>query len=287
VTYTPDLDAYFARIGHTGPRTACARDAARPPAYAHVQTIPFENLDVLLGRRDLAPDGDRRTEARPPRRGGYCFEQNSLLLARAAGTRLRRDADLSARVRLQRPREFTPPRTHMFVRVQLDGERVAVRRRRRRAVADRTAALDVETRTGDAARTAPPDPSGRVGTSGDRRSPDARLFHQVQARHGDTWQDVCEFTLEEMPEIDREVGNWFTSAHPQSHFKNRLMAARATPTGRLTLVDRELTHRGHDGVATVTPIASHDELLAVLAREFALHFPAGTRFASPGLAELP
>jgi N-hydroxyarylamine O-acetyltransferase len=44
-----DLDAYFERIGYTGGReptlaTLCAI------VDAHVRTIPFENLDVLLGR---------------------------------------------------------------------------------------------------------------------------------------------------------------------------------------------------------------------------------------------
>ena len=54
------------------------------------------------------------------RRGGYCFEQNSLLLdvLTAVGFAA---TPLSARVRLQRPRDFTPPRSHMFVRVELDG----------------------------------------------------------------------------------------------------------------------------------------------------------------------
>lgn len=37
------------------------------------------------------------------------------------------------------------------------------------------------------------------------RQPSPRYFHQ--AKLGDAWTDVDEFTLEEMPEIDREVGN--------------------------------------------------------------------------------
>ena len=116
-------------------------------------------------------------------------------------------------------------------------------------------------------------------TSGDRRAPDARIFHQVQL--GGEWQDVCEFTLEEMPPIDREVASWFTSAHPQSHFRNRLVAARATAEGRVTLLNRELTHRRIDGAATVRLLRDEDDLLAVLASEFGLHFAPGTRFPCP------
>jgi N-hydroxyarylamine O-acetyltransferase len=89
-----------------------------------------------------------------------------------------------------------------------------------------------------------------------------------------------------MPEVDRELGNWFTSAHPKSHFKDRLMVARATPVGRISLADRELTFRGPSEAAQTRLLTTHDELLAVLSEHFDLHFPAGTRFDCPGLAGL-
>ena len=114
-----------------------------------------------------------------------------------------------------------------------------------------------------------------------RRSPDVRLFHQ--ALLGGQWQDVCEFTLEEMPVIDREVANWFTSAHPGSHFKDRLMITQTTKTGRLTLLNRELTRRGPSGLGHVEAIGSPEELLSVLRTEFGLEFAEGTRFTCPGL----
>src|SRR5438552_1743671 len=41
---------------------------------------------------------------------------------------------------------------------------------------------------------------------------DGRLFHQVRLA-GD-WTDVCEFTLDVMYPIDRELANWYTSTHP-------------------------------------------------------------------------
>jgi N-hydroxyarylamine O-acetyltransferase len=118
-----------------------------------------------------------------------------------------------------------------------------------------------------------------------RRAPDARLLHQI--RLGDVWQDVCELTLEEMPPIDRVVANWYTSTHPHSHFRDRLMVARAAPTGRVTLVDAELTHRARDGSSRVRQLRSSEELLQVLAEEFGVELPAGTRFDTPGLSALP
>jgi N-hydroxyarylamine O-acetyltransferase len=276
MTHRLDLDAYCARIGFAGDRSPTLA-TLQALVLAHVQAIPFENLDVLLGRGiDLDVAAIERKLVHD-RRGGYCFEQNTLLLAvlQALGY----DATpLSARVRVQRPREFTPPRTHVFVLVVLDGERwlcdVGV------GALSPTAPLRLDVETPQAT---PHEPRRLIRhgswASGDRRSPDARVFHQAQL--AGEWQDVCEFTLEPMPPIDREVANWFTSAHPQSHFKNRLMAARATATGRVTLLNRELTHRGPDGTGDTRLVRDEDDLLAVLAAEFGIVLPAGTRFPCP------
>ena len=111
---------------------------------------------------------------------------------------------------------------------------------------------------------------------------DGRVFHQ--ARFGTEWHDVLEFTGEAMPPIDRELANWYTSTHPQSHFKSRLMAARALPEGgRLTLVNRELSSRRRTGEVDTRVLRTPEELLDVLAAEFGLHFPAGTVFPCPAL----
>ncbi|HUR32236.1 MAG TPA: arylamine N-acetyltransferase [Vicinamibacterales bacterium] len=262
------LDAYFARIGYGGP-VAPTLAVLDDIMQAHVQSVPFENLDVLLGRGiDLSPEALQR-KLITDRRGGYCFEQNGLLLLvlEAIGFEV---TPLSARVRYQRPRDYTPARTHLFLRVVIDG--VAW-------VADvGVGALSLTS----AIRF---DLPGEQATRHEPRRiirEDGRFFHQV--RFGDEWQDVLEFTGEEMPPIDRELANWFTSAHPQSHFKGRLIAARALPGGRrLTLLNRELSERDRSGLAQTRQLASPEELLAVLADRFALHFEEGTTFACPAL----
>ncbi|MBL8731525.1 MAG: arylamine N-acetyltransferase [Planctomycetes bacterium] len=278
MTFTPDLDAYCRRLGIECPR-APTFDGLGRLLTAHVQSIPFENLDVLLGRGiDLAPEAIERKLVFA-RRGGYCFEQNTHLLhvLRALGYDA---APLSARVRLQRPREFVPARTHMAVMVQLDGRRwlcdVGV------GGYSPSTPLDLDLDGAQATRHEPRRivREGEWGP-GDRRTPAARAFQQMLI--AGEWQDVYEFTLEAMPEIDREVANWFTSTHPRSHFRELLMVARATTHGRLTLRNREFTERDGDR-ATTRVLADPDELLAVLATRFDLHFPAGTRFPCPGLA---
>jgi N-hydroxyarylamine O-acetyltransferase len=263
-----NLDAYFRRISYSGPRTPTLA-TLHALCAAHVKAVPFENLDLLLGRAiDLS---DQAVDAKliDAGRGGYCFEHNTLFLRvlESLGFQVR---PLSARVRLQRARDFTPPRTHVFVGVDLEGERW---------LADvgvgglaPTAALLIDS---DAEQPTPHEPRRIVREGG-------LLFHQ--AKLGEAWSDVCEFTLEEMPAIDREVANWFTSAHPKSHFLNRLLVARALDDGgRATLLNRQFTLRKRGGESTTQVLNSPEELLGVLAEQFALRFPAGTTFSCPAL----
>lgn len=73
-----NLSAYFDRIGYCGPTTP---DFATLEALmrAHAASVPFENLDVQLGRpltTDLPALYDKIVNRR---RGGWCYEQNGLL----------------------------------------------------------------------------------------------------------------------------------------------------------------------------------------------------------------
>lgn len=262
-----DLDAYFARIGYGG-ATPPTLETLNGIVHRHVQAIPFENLDILLGRPiDLAPAALQK-KLIFDHRGGYCFEQNGLLLLalEALGFHVR---PLSARVRYQRPRDFIPPRTHVFVRVELEGTSW---------LADvgiggfsLTSAIRLDSAE---EQSTPHEPRRIVREAG-------CLFHQV--RLADAWHDLCEFTLEEMPVIDRELGNWFTSTHPQSHFKSRLVIARAVADGgRTTILNRELTIRRRDGIET-RMLRTPEELLSVLQSDFGLAFAERTSFSCPAL----
>jgi N-hydroxyarylamine O-acetyltransferase len=261
-----DLDAYFARIGYAGSREPTLA-VLHALTAAHTRSIPFENLDVLLGRPIDLETGALFRKLVGDRRGGYCFEQNGLFL-HVLGELGFRVAPLSARVRIGRPREFLPPRTHVFLRVEIEGESwltdVGV------GALSLTSAIRLHTEEEQPTM----HESRRILREGHR------LFHQV--RFGDEWADVYEFTLEEMPFIDRVIGNWFTNAHPDSHFKKMLMVARASSAGRITVLNHELTFRGRDGRADTRLIGSPDELLDVLAEHFDLRFPPGTRFGPEG-----
>lgn len=266
-----DLDAYFARIGYIGPREA-SLPTLNQIALGHAQAIPFENLDVISGRGvslDLASVQQKLVESR---RGGYCFEQNGLLLQVLLAMGF--DAQpISARVRIGRTRDMTPPRTHLFVRVEIEGE---------------SWLADVGV-GGLSATTAL-----RLELNVPQRTPHEtrRIIHENgvyyhQALLGDDWTDVSEFTLEVMPPIDREVANWYTSMHPQSHFRDRLMVARAASEGRrMTMLNTEFSVRDAEGKAVKRELHTKGELLEVLEEEFGLKLDPEVRFIVPELADL-
>ncbi|MBN9521014.1 arylamine N-acetyltransferase [bacterium] len=266
-----DLDPYLARIRYTGPREPTL-DVLERLVLAHACSIPFENLDVLLGRGVSLADGDVERKLVHDRRGRYCFEQNSLLLRALAAVGFSA-TPLSARVRLKAPREFVPPRTHLFVRVDLGG----VPWLADVGVGGLSPTAPIRLDLLDAEQLTPHEPRRIV--RGDRH-PSPRYFHQ--AKLGDAWADVYEFTLEEMPAVDREVGNWWTSTSPQSKFRQNLMVALARPDGtRVSVLNREFTHRRGAEVLGRFELADADQLRRVLAERFGLLLPAGTPLPLP------
>ena len=110
-----DLDAYLGRIGERPP-LAPALEGLAALHRAHCAAVPFENLDILLGRPidlDLPALEAKLVRAR---RGGYCFEQNTLFKAALEALGFPVIA-LAARVRAGTT--GVRPRTHMLLRVDL------------------------------------------------------------------------------------------------------------------------------------------------------------------------
>lgn len=276
-----DLESYFARIGYRNGRTV-SRETLNAIVSAHVRTIPFENLAVLLGEPISIAIADVVEKLVHRRRGGYCFEHNTLLLhvLEALGFSV---TALSARSRYQCSERYSLPRTHMCLRVALGDQAFLVDGGF--GGLSPTAALEL---TADVEQPTPHEPRRFVREGQWQgfalRGVDATLVHQ--ARLGETWHDLYELTLEPMPPVDREMGNWYTSQHPSSHFRTKLMVARASEDGRLTLANRELTRRRRDGSTSTRTLATHDELSEVLQRDFGIQLAPGQRLVCAGLAGL-
>jgi len=113
-----DLAAYLDRIA-LGEVPAADAAGLATVQRAHRLAVPFENIDIVLGRGiSLDPDAvfDKIVTRR---RGGFCFEQNQLFL-RALGALGFEAHPLLARVWLAAA-DDVPPRTHTLNLVTIDG----------------------------------------------------------------------------------------------------------------------------------------------------------------------
>ena len=272
-----NLDSYFHRIGYKGSRAPTAETLAAIHTH-HASAIPFENFDVLLGRGIKIDPAAIARKLIDERRGGYCFEQNSLLadVLRALGYRV---TPMLARVRWKVPIETPTALTHLVLRVECDagpfladvGFGSMSLYRPLVFEYDTSQQVSLEKRR-LILRPSPVFPD---------MPPQQVIVHQAQI--GAEWLDVYHFTGEPAASVDAELGNWFTSCHAQSRFKQNVVAARTEETYRCTLLNRDLKIRHRDGRVIERAIQSPAEMLEVLEEYFLLSFPAGTRFEAPEL----
>lgn len=228
-----DLSDYLERIDYHG-AVDPNLDVLQDLVTAHTQSIAFENLDPLLGRPvdDLSPAtlADKLVRRR---RGGYCYEHNGLFgyVLEEVGFSVRR---LGARVVWTRPPDApVPPLMHTLLAVTLPGDQQPYL---------------VDVGFGGQTPTSPiPLETGRVHQT--------TLEPYRLQEHGDTlvlqaeirgdWQSLYQFATRTAPPIDLEMGSWYASTHPSSHFVTSLVASTVTAGGRYNLSGRNLAvHRG-------------------------------------------
>jgi N-hydroxyarylamine O-acetyltransferase len=258
---TLDLNAYLSRVGLTG-SVKPDREGLEALHLAHATHIPFENLDVLLGLPIRLDVSSLQAKLVAGRRGGYCFEHNLLFAAvlMELGFPV---TPLAARVRYGTTQVL--PRTHMTLLVEADESRW---------LADvgfggEGLLLPVRMELGEETRQ-----FGR--TYGVIREAGHEHF-VLRSRRDTGWIDLYAFTLEPQRHVDYEMANHYTSTHPNSRFRQTLTVQLPTPEARSILRDWELTVETA-GTLTRRTLATHEELLDVLAATFGLHFPRGTRF---------
>jgi N-hydroxyarylamine O-acetyltransferase len=247
-----DLDAYLERIGYDGP--------LRPDLETfiglhrgHVTAVPFENLDIMLGRGTsigLAAIQDKLVRHR---RGGYCYEMN--LLFAAALDRL----GIPSRRQLIRtgdPLVDPRPRSHLIVLVDIDG---------RRWLAD----------VGFGSGLSEPVPLDRReqfsqgGWTYRLTGPGPDGAQRLQELRGDTWATMYTATDEPTYQVDVGVANENTSTSPRSPFVKRPIVVHRRPDGERRLIGRSFTVVRPDRSTSTVTIADPD-YRATLAEQFAL-----------------
>lgn len=249
-----DLAAYCRRIGYSGPLEPTL-DVLRALTELHPAAIPFEAIDVLLDRGvDISPEAvDAKLIGR--RRGGYCYEQNGLFARVLKGIGFDVEG-LAANVRWMFDPGVAPgPLTHRVLRVAIDGVPWLADVGFGSCVPTAPLRLDIGDRQ----------PTGhetfRIVKMG------AHLLLQAQVE--DRWQPVYSIAPDVWLDSHYELANWYTSTHPSSHFRHRLIVTRTTPEARHILAEGRLTIRRPDGTAERRYLDA-DEIISALEKLFLL-----------------
>lgn len=257
-----DLAAYFDRIGLTGSVSADV-DTLRNVVAAHGRSIPFENLDPLLG----IPVADLGAEALADklitrRRGGYCYEHNGLLGYALDELGYGVDRLAGRVVWMKEPDAPLPALTHNVLAVTVPGE--AGRFLVDVGFGGQTLSSPIRLQTGAVQQTRhEPYRLMEVATQG---VPEYELAAQVRGQ----WQALYRFTAVPQPRIDLEVGSWYVSTHPGGIFVVGLTAALVTDDARFNLRGRNLAIHHHDGTEKIR-FDTAAEVLDALTERFGIN----------------
>jgi len=244
-----NISAYLARIGFSG-STHPTSDTLRDLHVAHMRAVPFENLDISLGREIVCDEERFLHKIIDLRRGGFCYELNgafaallrelgfsvSLLSARVS----REDGSASA--------EFD----HMALRVDLEEPWLA------------------DVGFGDSfLEPLPLKPEVEQEQSSGRfrivQVGDVMIMQRV--RPAEFWKSLYRFTLTPRQLCDFAPRCEFQQTSPESHFTRQRICTLPTADGRITLSDlkliRTIGERREERI-----LASEHEWLSTLADLF-------------------
>ena len=210
-----NIDAYLARIGYQGTQTPTA-ETLRQLHRAHLLAVPFENLDIALGRPLALSSSVLYDKIVGRRRGGFCYELNTLF-----GWLLE---ELGFEVTLLSARVFSdgqpgPAFDHMLLRVEGSTPWIADV-----GFGDsfiEPLPLDSETRTQRACAYRLTEAEGEW------------VLHQQ--RPGLEWEPQYIFSLTPRERDEFNPMCRYHQTSPESHFTQKSVCSRLTGAGRVTL----------------------------------------------------
>jgi N-hydroxyarylamine O-acetyltransferase len=233
-----DLQAYLRRIDYHGalaPTAATLRELHR----VHLLAVPFENLDIPLGRPITLDQDALFDKIVTRRRGGFCYELNGLFAAllRELGFGV---TMLSAGV-ARADGGFGPDFDHLTLLVATDNPQPA-------NSSPQPSAWLADVGFGDSFR----EPLRLV--EGLEQPQDGRAYRidrdgetlTLMQRDAAGWEPQYRFTLQPRQHAEYADMCSYHQTSPESSFTRKRVCSLATPDGRVTLSDRQLivTTRG-------------------------------------------
>jgi len=245
-----DVANYLSRINYQGPLDVSA-ETLRELHKTHLLTVPFENLDIHLGRRIVLDEAKVIRKIVNERRGGFCYELNGAFCALLRGIGFEVSM-LSAGV-AREDGGFDPPFDHMALLVQLEEPWLA------------------DVGFGDSFRE--PlllDERGEQPQNGEAYRLTEDDGHLVlQRRESDSWKPQYRFTLEPYQYADFAEMCRYHQTSPESPFTQRRTCTVATPEGRITVTGMRLIAT-NNGERQESELVSHDEWRSALREHFGI-----------------
>lgn len=242
---------YLRRMGYEG-SVRKDRQTLNRLIRAHLEGVPFENLDVCdLGKVPSLNEGDLFEKIVERRRGGYCFELNTLFLEllRTLGFTV-----YPVAVRVLWNRDVFPPISHMALVAQLsDGKYLC----------------DVGYGGPGPKGLLRLEPSVQEIAEERFRVREVSEDFRVERLHDGAWKAVLQLHDQPFCQQDFQVLNFYCAVNPLVIFSHRRVVNLCTPGGSLALTDMELVIR--EGEQTIRRrLQDEAELKACLKEEFGL-----------------
>lgn len=229
-----DVSAYLARISYDGP-VAPTLSVLQGLHLAHLRSVPFENLDIHLGRPISLAEEDLFAKVVVRRRGGFCYELNGLFAAllREIGFEV---SLLAAQFPLPDGREPIAF-DHLVLRVEAPGMAPVLAD----VAAGRNGFVAPLSIDSDMAQAQP-----AAGASF-RLQPEGGAMRLWRQEPGCEWEQSYRFAWQPRQLTDFEDGCRYHQTSPDSGFTHKRICTLMTGDGRVTLADNVLiTTRGGD-----------------------------------------
>lgn len=248
----PELRMYLRRIGMPEEMTG-SLETLKKLHLVHPKHITFENIDTFTGNIPSLNIEAIFNKLVKEKRGGYCYEQNSLFRAvlQTLGFRVKMHL---ARVLWSSKDGSENARSHMMLTTDIMGEKYLV-----------------DVGFGSVTLTAP------VLFNSHQDTPNGMFrlislnnnFHRLDVfKNG--WLPIYKFSLEEVELPDIEMANWYMATGPDSVFNRFLIITRVDENARYSLFNKEFNISYNDGNKESREITSKEDLKSVLINEFNL-----------------
>jgi N-hydroxyarylamine O-acetyltransferase len=262
------LVTYLKRIGlPPGLNYSQDRKTLAQVMAAQSRSIPFENYDVVLGHTISMKPENVETKLVNNKRGGYCFEQNTLLkmALEAMGFEV---MPVLCRVRWGKPDDSLEPNTgftHFALQVKTgEGTYLADV-----GFAGTNSMEPVNLDIGDTPQSLP---EGQFRVAPSKHTG----FRVLELLVNEEWRPLYEWRPEAAPFVDQEACNWFSCTYPKARFTSQFFCCLIVGEERHHILNNEyVIRKGHGAQSSVTKeqISDKIRLLELVDQVFGVQLP--------------